>query len=112
MPEAMPARLYEGVPTTSAAALFTATCRTVITTIHASGDATGGTVTLSVVPAGGSAAAGNRVAQAFPVGAAASEDVLAAGETIEMNAGDFISGLQSSGTHITVTIEGETYGEA
>lgn len=110
--EAVPVKLYEGVPATSEAALYTAPARTVIRSIHASGDATGGTVSLSVVPKGGTAGAANRIAQATAVAAAASVDLLPAGDSIELNPGDFISGLQSSGTHITLIIEGDSYGEA
>lgn len=105
-------RLYEGVPTTSEAVLFTAKARTVIRSVHASGDATGGTVSVSVVPKGGSAGAANRIANATAVAAAASVDLLSAADQIEMNPGDFLSGLQSSGTHITLVITGDVYGEA
>ena len=110
--EAIPTRLYQGVPTTSEAALFTADSRTVVKSIHLSGDATGGTISLSVVPAGAAEAVANRIAQAFAVAAAASVNLLSNGEGIPLNPGDFLSGLQSSGTHITATISGDTYGEA
>lgn len=110
--EAIPTRLYQGVPTTSEAVLFTADAKTVLRSIHASGDATGGTVSLSVVPKGGTEAAANRIAQAFAVAAAASVNVLASGEYVVMNPGDFISGLQSSGTHITLTVSGDTLGDS
>lgn len=109
MAVAVPARLYVGVPTTGETTLFTAKEKTNIRTIHASGDATGGTVSLSVVAKGGTAGATNRIAQAFAVGAAASVGVLASGEAIALNPGDFISGIQSSGTHITLAISGDEY---
>ncbi len=112
MATVMAARIYQGIPATSEAALFTATVPYVITSIHASGDATGGSLSLSVVPSGGTAAAANRIAQAFPVAAAASVDVLPAGSTIAMRPGDFISGLQSAGTHVTLTITADAYGHA
>jgi len=112
MPAPMPVRLYEGVPTTSEATLFTALVRTEITAIHCSGDATGGTISLSVVPSGGTAGVTNRIANATAVAAAASVNLLTADEVITLNPGDFISGLQSSGTHITVEIDGQVYGEA
>jgi hypothetical protein len=105
-------RLYEGVPTTSEAVLFTAKARTVLRSIHASGDATGGTVSLSVVPKGGTAGAANRIAQATAVSAAADVNLLPSGDMIELATGDFISGLQSSGTHITLVITADVYGEA
>jgi hypothetical protein len=105
-------RLYEGVPTTSEAALFTAKFRTVIKAVHASGDASGGTISLSVVPKGGTAGASNRFAQATAVAAAADVNLLASGDMLELNPGDFLSGLQSSGTHITLTVSGDVYGES
>jgi uncharacterized protein GlcG (DUF336 family) len=105
-------RLYEGAPTTSEAVLFTAKVRTVIRSVHASGDATGGTVSVSVVPKGGTAGAANRFAQATAVAAAASVDLLSAADQLEMNPGDFLSGLQSTGTHVTLTITGDSYGES
>jgi phosphoribosylaminoimidazole (AIR) synthetase len=107
-----PVKLYEGVPTTSEATLYTAKAPVVLRAVLCSGDATGGTISLSVVPSGGTAGATNRIAQAFPVAAAAVSNVLPQGVSYRLSKGDFISGLQSSGTHITLHLLAESYGEA
>ena len=103
-------RLYQGVPGTGETTLYTAKKKVVIRSIHYSGDATGGTLTVHNRPLGVAAAAGNALAQAFAVAAAAVGDL--AGQSgvpgaIVMEAGDVLSALQSSGTHITVTVSGE-----
>ena len=107
-----PVKLYEGVPTTSEAALYTAKGPVVLRAVLCSGDATGGTVSLSVVPKAGTAGATNRIGQAFAVAAAAVTNMLPQGVSYRLNTGDFVSGLQSSGTHITVHLLGESLGEA
>lgn len=108
----VPVKVYQGVPTTSEAAFFTAKAKTVIKSIVCSGDATGGTVSVSAVVKGGTAGATNRVAQAFAVAAAAVVNLLPTGTMVVLNTGDFLSGLQSSGTHITLTVSGDSYGDA
>jgi len=105
-----PQRLYQGVPGTGETTLYTAKKKVIIRSIHYSGDATGGTITVHNRPGGAAAAAANALAQAFAVAAAAVGDL--AGQAgvpgaIVMEAGDVLSAAQSSGTHITLTVSGE-----
>lgn len=103
--------LFDGVPGTAETVLFTcpAGFRATINAIHLSGDANGGTITAHLRPGGVAAAAGNALATALAVGAAANVDLLAAAniDGIGMKGGDVLSALQSSGTHITVLVEGD-----
>lgn len=109
----VPVRLYgPAVPTTSEATLFTAKARTTIRSIVVAGDGTGGNVSLSVVPKGGTAGTGNRIATALAAAANTAVQGVPSGGLFVLNTGDFVSGLQSSGTHCTVTITGDSYGEA
>lgn len=108
--QTVPQRLYQGVPGTSETTLYTAKKTVIVRSIHVSGDATGGTITVHLRPNGAAPAVANALAQAFAVAAAASDDVIAKvaeGGNIVMQPGDILSALQSSGTHITVTVSGD-----
>jgi hypothetical protein len=99
--------LYNAQPTTSDAALYTATSNTPFTHVIAQ-NATGGaaTVTLSVHRAGSGVAETIASATSVPAGSAlnlVSSRLLADEEFILYN-GDSIHGLASAGTTITVLV--------
>lgn len=100
------AKLYQGQPGTTDAALYTSTAvDTKITGIVITNTtATAATITLNVRT--GAVGAANRILSAFSV---AGNDTVTLTVPIYMTASDVISGLQGTASALTVTISGETY---
>jgi hypothetical protein len=99
-------KLYEGQPTTSETTLYTTPAGrevnlTEVIAVNTSG--TAAVFSLSIVPSGGTAGATNRVLAGQSI-AANTEQRFQFDE--ELSAGDFLSGIQTTGGAVTLTIGG------
>ena len=103
-------RMYEGQPPTSETTLYTAPAaavgpnpRNVREIIAVNTTAVAAVFSLSIVPSGGTAGATNRIFSNQSI-APNSEQTFEIDEVL--NAGDFISGLQTTASALTLTING------
>jgi hypothetical protein len=101
------AKLYQGQPGTTDAALYTAPASTdvkVTSIVICNTTNTAATLTLNVRT--GAVGAANRILSAFSV---AANDTVTLETPVMLTAADVISGLQGTASALTVTISGETY---
>ena len=101
------AKLYQGQPGTTDAALYTVPVSTdvkVTSIVICNTTGTAATLTLNVRT--GAVGAANRILSAFTV---APNDTVTLETPVMLTAADVISGLQGTASALTVTISGETY---
>lgn len=101
------AKLYQGQPGTTDAALYTVPASTDVkltSIVVCNTTSTAATLTLNVRT--GAVAATSRILSAFSV---AANDTVTIETPVAMTAADVLSGLQGTASALTVTVTGETY---